>query len=249
MIIVKKEEINNLVFYDNLKIIQNKDYFKFSIDSILLPNFVFVPLNKDCKILDMCTGNAPIPLILSKKYSCSIVGVEIQEEIYDLAVKTIKLNNLNNRIKIIKDDVKNIKDYYDSDTFDLITCNPPYFKTNNGSIINSNKIKTIARHEKMINIEEIISISKKLLKNNGSLSIINRTERMIEIIELMRKYNIEPKRIQLIYPKIGKESNLFMIDGRKNGREGLKILPPLYVHNNDNTYTKDVLKMFGKDLI
>ena len=136
---------------------------------------------------------------------------------------------------------------FETDTFDLITCNPPYFKYSDTSLINDNIIKSIARHEIEINIEDIIKISKKLLKNGGSLSIVHRTERLIEIIELMRKNNIEPKRIRFIYPKENTESNLILIDGKKNGNPGLKILPPLVVHNNDESYTEEVLKMFGSE--
>ena len=136
---------------------------------------------------------------------------------------------------------------FETDTFDLITCNPPYFKKEKDSIINENMVKSIARHEIEIKLEDIITISRKLLKNGGSLCMVHRTDRLIEIIELMKKNNIEPKRIRFIYPKKNSESNLILIDGRKNGKSGLKILPPLFVHNEDGTYTEEVLKMFGSD--
>jgi tRNA1(Val) A37 N6-methylase TrmN6 len=143
-------------------------------------------------------------------------------------------------------DVKDLVSKFETDTFDIITCNPPYFKKEENSIINDNEIKSIARHEIKINLEEIIKISKKLLKNGGSLNIVHRTDRLIEIIELMRKNNIEPKRIRFIYPKMNSDSNLVLIDGRKNGKTGLKLLPPLYVHNDDGSYTDEIIKMFGK---
>lgn len=242
----KKEEkvINDLVYINNLKIVQNKNYFNFSLDSILLPNFVSITPNTKM-ILDLCTGNAPIPLVLSTKTDAKIIGVELQKDIYDLAKETIEINNLKN-IEIINKDAKNILNDYETDTFDLITCNPPYFKHLNTSIINKNDVKSIARHEISISLDDIMKISKKLLKNGGSLSIVHRTERLIEIIDLMRNNNIEPKRIRFIYPKKDKESNLVLIDGRKNGKEGLKLLSPLIVHNDDGSYTDEVLKMFGK---
>ena len=109
-----------------------------------------------------------------------------------------------------------------------------------------NSVKSIARHEIKINLDDIMKVSKKLLKNNGSLRIVHRTDRLIDIIASMKNNNIEPKRIRFIYPKTGKESNLVLIDGHKNGKTGLKILPPLYVHNEDGSYTEEVLKMFGK---
>ena len=240
----KKEIIiNDLLNYNNLKIIQNKDYFNFSLDSVLLPNFVLLSPNTK-NILDLCTGNAPIPLILSTKTKANIIGVEIQKEIYDLAKKSVKLNNINS-ISLINDDVKNITKKFETDSFDIITCNPPYFKCNENSILNDNDIKSIARHELKVNIEDIIRISKKLLKNGGSLNIVHRTDRLIEIIDLMKKNNIEPKRIQFIYPKKNSDSNIVLIDGRKNGKPGLKILKPLIVHNEDGSYTKEVLNLFG----
>lgn len=240
-----KIEINDLVYFKNIKIVQDKDYFNFSLDSILLPNFVEIT-RKTKKILDMCTGNAPIPLILSTKTDTKIYGVELQKEVYDLAKETIKINNLDNQIELINDNIKNLKKTFDTETFDIITCNPPYFKKKDDSIINENKVKSIARHEIEMELEDVMIISKALLKNEGSLALVHRTDRLIEIIELMKKHNIEPKRMRLIYPKVNMESNLVLIDGRKNGKEGLKILPPLYIHNDDNSYTSEVLEMFGK---
>ena len=240
-----KIEINDLVYFKDIKIVQNKDYFNFSLDSVLLPNFVEIT-RKTKKILDMCTGNAPIPLILSTKTDANIYGVELQKEVYDLAKETIKINKLDNQIELINDNIKNLKKIFDTETFDIITCNPPYFKKKDDSIINENKIKSIARHEIEMELEDVMIISKALLKNEGSLALVHRTDRLIEIIELMKKHNIEPKRMRLIYPKVNMESNLVLIDGRKNGKEGLKILPPLYIHNDDNSYTSEVLEMFGK---
>lgn len=240
-----KVEINDLVYFKNIKIVQNKDYFNFSLDSILLPNFVEIT-RKTKKILDMCTGNAPIPLILSTKTDAKIYGIELQKEVYDLAKETIKINNLDNQIELINDNIKNLKKIFDTETFDIITCNPPYFKKKDDSIINENKVKSIARHEIEMELEDVMIISKALLKNEGSLVLVHRTDRLIEIIELMKKHNIEPKRMRLIYPKVNMESNLVLIEGRKNGKEGLKILSPLYIHNDDSSYTSEVLEMFGK---
>lgn len=245
MVNVGKIEINDLVYFKNIKIVQDKDYFNFSLDSILLPNFVDIT-KKTKMILDMCTGNAPIPLILSTKTDAKIYAVELQREVYNLAKETIKINKLDNQIVLINNNIKNLKKIFNSETFDIITCNPPYFKKKEDSIINENIVKSIARHEIEMELEDVMLISKALLKNEGSLVLVHRTDRLIEIIELMRKHNIEPKRMRLIYPKINTESNLVLIDGRKNGKKGLKILPPLYIHNDDNSYTKEVLEMFGK---
>lgn len=243
---IKEEKIiNDLVYFDNLKIVQNKNYFNFSLDSILLPNFA--PITENTKnILDLCTGNAPVPLVLTTKTKAKIIGVELQKEVFELAKESVEINNLSTQIELINDNINNIVTKYETDTFDLITCNPPYFKHSEQSITNDNKIKSIARHEIHMELEDVFKISKKLLKNGGSICMVHRTDRLMEIIEKMKKNNIEPKRIQFIYPKINSESNLVLVDGRKNGKVGLKVLAPLYVHNEDGSYTDEVLKLFGK---
>lgn len=237
--------INDLVGYKNLKIIQNTDYFNFSLESVLLPRFCEIKKGK-LKIMDLCTGNAPIPLILSTLTDSDILGIEIQKEIYDLAIQSVKINNLQNRINIINMDVREIDEKYETDSFDLITCNPPYFKYIESSNINDNSIKSIARHELLVNMEDIVKIGRKLLKNNGSLVLVHRTERLSELIKLLEENNLAPKRIRFIYPKEGENSNLVLIDARKNGKIGLKVLPPLVCHNSDGSYTKEVLSMFER---
>lgn len=247
MINVKKQvKINDLVNFKNIKIFQHDDYFKVSLDSILLANFVNVNSNK-LKIIDLCTGNAPIPLILSTKTKSLIYGVELQEEVYNLAVKTIKYNKLENQIILINKDIKKLYKEFESDCFDIVICNPPYFKKNNNSNININFVKAIAKHEIGINLNDVILVSKKLLKNKGDIYLIHKTERLIDILELMKNNNIEPKIIRFVYPKQEKESNLVLISGKKNGKRGIKLLKPLFVHNGDGTYTEEVLKMFAKE--
>lgn len=235
--------VNDLLDYNNLKIVQDDNYFNFSLDSVLLPNFV--KLNKNTKkILDLGTGNAPIPMILSTMTNAEIYGVELQKEIYELAVESLKINKLENRIILINDNIKNLDKYFEPNSFDVIVSNPPYFKYSEKSNINETIQKTIARHEKEITLSELVSIAKKYLDNNGTFAIVHRTDRLIEIIEEFRKNNIEPKRIRLIYPKEGEESNMVLIEGRKNGNIGLKILPPLIAHNKNGDYTDEVKNMF-----
>lgn len=237
------EVLNDLVGYKDLKIFQNTEWFSFSLDSVLLPNFV--TLNKNIEtIIDLGCGNAPIPLILSTKTDAKIIGVEIQKDSYELAKKSVLYNHLDDRIELLNIDMKDLRDRYSSDSIDVITCNPPYFKFLETSNLNDNIHKVIARHEKMITLEEIISLSKYLLKNNGVLAMVHRTDRLIEIINLFQKYGLEVKKIRFIYPKINTESNMVLIEGRKNGKTGLKLLPPLYAHNEDGSYTEEVLRMF-----
>ena len=240
------EEINRLLNYKDLKIVQNTDWFKFSIDSVLLSNFVKITKNTT-NIIDFCTGNAPIPLILSTKTRANITGVEIQKDVYNLAKKSIEINNLQDRIEILNMDVKDIAQKYESDSFDLITCNPPYFKLKESSIINDNDIKSVARHEIYINLDDIFKVARKILKNNGTIAIVHRTDRLIDIIDCMKKNNIEPKRLQLVYPKFNKESNIVLIEGAKNGKSSLKVLPPIYVHDEDGNYLEKIKKMFEEE--
>ncbi len=206
----------------------------------------FCVLKNNMKIIDFCTGNAPIPMILSTLTDSNIIGVELQKEIYNLAVQSIKINNLEDRITLLNMNVLDIFNVYETDSFDLITCNPPYFKVNEFSNLNNNMIKSIARHEIEIKLEDICRISKKLLKNNGSLVLVHRTDRLSEIINMLLKYNLQPKRIRFLYPKEQENSNLVLIDARKNGNVGLKVLPPLICHNMDGSYTKEVLDMFRR---
>jgi methyltransferase len=236
--------INDLVGYDNLKIVQNSNYFNFSLESVMIPRFCV--LKNNMKIIDFCTGNAPIPMILSTLTDSNIIGVELQKEIYNLAVQSVKINNLEDRITLLNMNVLDIFNVYETDSFDLITCNPPYFRVNEFSNLNNNMIKSIARHEIEIKLEDICRISKKLLKNNGSLVLVHRTDRLSEIINMLLKYNLQPKRIRFLYPKELENSNLVLIDARKNGNIGLKVLPPLICHNMDGSYTKEVLDMFRR---
>ena len=237
---------NRLLNFDNMYIYQNNDWFTFSLDSVLLANFVTINL-RDKKIIDLATGNAPVLMLLSLRTKANMYGVELQKEVYDLAIKSININNLGDQIKIINDDVKNLLSYFRSDSFDVITCNPPYFKYKDGCNINNNMIKAIARHEKELKLEDVIAISSKLLKNGGRLALVHRPYRLIEIILLMKKYNMVPKKIRFVYPKRGYDCNILLIEATKNGNDGnLKIMDPLYVYDDFGEYTFEVRRMFGE---
>lgn len=236
--------INDLLGYDNLKIVQNPEWFSFSLDSVLLPNFV--TLNKDVRnILDLGTGNAPIPMILSTlTEKANIYGIEIQKDVFEMAEESVKINKLENRIKLINDDMKKLDQYFEANFFDVIVSNPPYFKLEELSKKNEDEHKTIARHEEKITLSELVKIAKKYLKNNGVFAMVHRSDRLIEIIEEMRKNNIEPKKIQLIYPKKNTNSNMVLIEGKKNGNPGLIIKEPLYIHDENGEYLEEINKLF-----
>ncbi len=235
--------INYLLGYKNLSIVQNTDMFNFSLDSVLLANFVTIN-KKANKILDIGCGNAPIPLILSTKTNANIIGIEIQKEVSELAFESIKLNKLDKQITIINDDIN--KWYLDQEVnqFDIILSNPPFFKYRDTSNLNDSIYKQIARHEIKLNLSQLCMISKNMLKTNGVLALVHRPERLIDIIIEMRKNNIEPKRIQLVYPSPNSDANILLIEGRKNGKPGLKFLPPLYSHLANGEYTDQIKKFF-----
>jgi len=235
--------INYLLGYKDLKIVQDNEMFNFSLDSVLLPNFVTIN-KKINKILDIGCGNAPIPLILTTKTDAKITGVEIQKEVYELALESININNKQEQINIVNKDINQYYKEIETDSFDVITCNPPFFKYIESSNINKNDYKTIARHEVKLNLNQLFTIARKLLKNNGVIAIVHRPERFVEVIEEMKNNNIEPKRVQFVYPKKNMEANIMLIEGSKNGNPGLKILPPIYTHLDNGEYSDEITKYF-----
>lgn len=242
----KVEVINDLLGYEGLKIIQRPDIFNFSLDSTILADFVTI--NKSTKeIIDLGCGNGYIPIFLTLRTNAHITGVEIQEEIYDIAKRSVSLNNLDSQITIINEDMKNIPSLYMKKRIDVITCNPPYFPYKEESLINLSAYQTIARHEVKITLDEVLAVANSTLKDGGIFAMVHRSERLIDILESFRRHNIEPKRIRFVYPKTSsKESLAVLIEGIKTGKPGsLKILPPLYVNNSDGSYTKEILKIFN----
>ena len=236
---------NRLLNFDNMIIYQDDDYFLFSLDSVLLANFVTIRFT-DKKIIDLCTGNAPVPMLMSFKTKARLFGVELQEYVYNMGVDSINENGLASQIQMINEDVLNLDKIYDSGDFDIVTCNPPYFKYAKSSLINEFSGKAIARHEISIKVEDIVKMAGYLLKNGGIFAMVHRPDRLIEIIDLMKKYNIEPKKIRFCYPKINKEANILLIEGVKNGKSGLKILTPLIIHDDNGNYTSEVHNLFSK---
>lgn len=221
------KEINDLYDY-GYKIVQKADYFKFSLDSMLLANFVNINM-ADSKLLDFCTGNCPIPIILSNSIK-NIVAFEVQKEIYELGDESLTLNNINN-VKLINDDIKNIGNYYEEGYFDIITCNPPYFKVIDSSRINDNSVKAIARHEILIKLEDIVSLAYKFLRDKGKLYIVYRPDRLMELLKLFDKYKFGVKKLQCCYNNSDSLSSMILIEAMKNGHDDLKILAPLYTEN------------------
>lgn len=225
-----KIEKNDLFDYKGMCIYQDKDSFKFSVDSILLSEFVDLK-KTDTSILDICSGNAVVPMVLSVKTDIKMVGYEIQDGIYKLGKMSIEENKLSNQITLINDNVKNIGNYYKPESFDIITCNPPYFKIEEKGFINKNERLSLARHELTLNLEDIFKISFKYLKNNGRLYLVHRVTRLDEIIILANKYRVNVKKIQFISTKSDNVPYLVLIKCVKNSKNGVIINPIVNIMN------------------
>lgn len=221
-----QNSLNDLFDYDYM-IYQNDDYFKFSIDSVLLAEFVDKKKGQT-KFIDLCSGNAPVPMILSKKFGTDIeiTGVELQKEIYDLGKLSIDYNNIKNII-LINDNISNIPLTHE---YDVVTCNPPYFKVSESSNVNENKIKAIARHEIATDLENVIKVSSGLLKNQGYFYMVHHQDRLADIINFMNTYNIGVKKIQPIFNDETSECCFVLIEGIYNGKDYVKIEQPIYLN-------------------
>ncbi|WP_099353534.1 tRNA1(Val) (adenine(37)-N6)-methyltransferase [Fredinandcohnia onubensis] len=231
---------------ENLRIIQSPSVFAFSLDTVLLARFVYVPIQKG-KIIDLCTGNGVIPLLLSRRSKAEITGVEIQERIYDMAKRNIEYNELSTQLSVIHGDIKDMPDQLGRGKFDVVTCNPPYFPTPKADEMNQNEYIRIARHEIYCTLEDVVRVSSQLVKQGGKVAFVHRPGRLMDILTLMRQYRIEPKRLQFVHPRLGKEANTILVEGIKFGNADLKILPPLYIYNEQNEYTKEIRKILYGD--
>ncbi len=235
--------LNDILGYKNRKIYQNLDYFSFSLDSIMLANFATIR-KRDKNIVDLGSGNGVIPLIMSLRTSEKIIGVELQKELSDLAIKSVKYNKLEDKIIILNENIKNFATGKNLNKFDLVVCNPPFFKVNEyKNFFNLSKQKLIARHEIELTLSELLGCAKKILKSDGNFCMVHRTDRLIEIINEFHKNNIEPKRIQFVYENIEKPSNLVLIEGQLNGKVGLKIEKPFILKNLDGTNSYEYEKL------
>jgi len=225
------------------KLIQNPELFCFGIDAVLLSDFAKVPQGK--RVIDLGTGNGIIPILLEAKHNAkSLVGLEIQKESADLARRSVELNHLEDRIKIVNGDIKEADRIFGAASFEVVTCNPPYMNENHG-IQNDFTPKAIARHEIMCTLEDVISQASKLLKPGGNLYMVHRPHRLIDIISLLREYRIEPKRLRFVHPYVTKEPSMVLIEGNRGGKPNLRVDSPLIIYEDVNKYTKEILDIYG----
>ncbi|AOX43354.1 methyltransferase [Spiroplasma sp. NBRC 100390] len=237
--------LNDLLDYEGIKINQRTDMFNFSLDTVLLARFATLNA-KTKKILDIGTNNAAIPLILSKLTSAEITGIELQQEAVQLAEENVVLNQKTTQIRIVHDDINEYVKINANFKYDLILCNPPFFKIGESKLNEKSKLLIPARHETTLTLEDIILAAKKLIANRGYFTIIHRTTRLFEITTLLTKNGFNIKRLQFIHPFQESEANNVLIEARFQGGDGLIIERPIIVHNNDYQYSDTVLKLFRK---
>lgn len=235
-----------------LKIIQNTDYFLFGMDSVILANMVKV--KKEDIILDLGTGSMVMPILISAKTDNEkIIGVELQKEMYDLAIKNIKLNNLEERLYILNDDIKNIesirkkvKNIIGKDKVDIVIANPPYKQVGTGSK-SIGDVKYIARHEVKLSLQNIFETASKLLKNKGKLYIVHKPERIVDLLSFGRKYKLEAKKINILQPTKNKRPSIVIIEYVLGGGNECKIEPVIMEYNEDGSYTEEILELYGME--
>lgn len=229
-------------FYNGLKLIQDENYFKLGVDSILLANFA--KLKTNMKICDLGSGNGCIPiLLLSKNKNLFIDGIEIQKDSIHLANQNIKLNNLHNNFRVLNEDLKNnslTKGYYD-----MVISNPPYYDINSGNTSLS-EFKKIARSEINCTINDVCLCASQLLKFGGTFNLVHKTDRLADVIYALKSVNLEPKRIRLVTHTINSVSKIVLIEAKKYGNIGVKFEKPLIIKDENGNDTEEILKIYNK---
>lgn len=243
----ENERIDSLLA-ENLQIIQSADVFSFSLDAVLLADFVRPVHRPDRQAVDLCAGNGAVGLFISRKFAGKIDQVEIQPRLADMNRRSLELNGLTDRIKVYNRDLKDAFSFLEKDSYDVVTCNPPYFKTLPQSKKNPNPYLALARHEIAVTLEDTVKITSGLLKAGGKAYYVHRPERLMEILNTMLAHRLAPKRIKLVYPKQQRDANMVLIEAIKDGKpDGLKFLPPIITYTDQNEYTATIKEiLYGK---
>ena len=225
------------------QIIQDPERFCFGMDAVLLSSFANI--KKGERVLDLGTGTGIIPILLeAKTQGKHFTGLEIQPESADMATRSVRYNQLEDKISIVTGDIKDASNIFGASSFEVITTNPPYMIDDHG-LKNGADAKTIARHEVLCTLDDTLMQSARILKQSGRFYMVHRPFRLAEIFAKMVAYGIEPKRMQLVYPHINKEPNMVLIEGYRGGKSRITIEKPLIVYNEDGSYTDDILRMYG----
>ena len=243
MVIHENEQLDDLQI-NGLKIIQKKDGFKFGTDAVLLSDFA-KDIHSDTT-LDLCTGTGIIPLLLSAKTTAKAIhAIEIQNETAEMAKRSVLINSLSDRVFIRCGDLRECVGEYKKRSFDLITCNPPYIRAGS-AILNCNDSKIISRHEGMCNLEDIVKVSSQLISLSGHLVMVHRPSRLCDLLYLMRKYDIEPKRIRLVHKDTKSPPILFLADGLYKGKSDVSVLPPLILYKENGEQTDELKNIYQR---
>ena len=238
------ETIDDLLI-DGLKLIQKKEGFRFTLDSVLLAQFATIKPGD--RVVDIGTGTGIIPHILSTRAkNVRIVGIEIIEDMVEMADRSVKLNGLADMIEIIAGDIRDIHKRIGGGTATLVTANPPYWSAGNGKP-SIHEGRAMARHELTCTFEDVVSCAAKLLNYQGRFAIIHRAERLLEICRLLREYQLEPRRMQFIHSFRDRPAQHVLLEARRNAAPDLKVLPPLIVYREPGKYTQEILKWYGKE--
>ena len=225
------------------QIIQDPNRFCFGMDAVLLSSFA--KAKEGDSVLDLCTGTGIIPILMEAKTKADkFVALEIQEDSADMARRSVLLNHLEEKIDIVTGDVKEADTLFKAASFDVITCNPPYMTGQHG-LRNKDEAKTIARHEVLCTLEDVIRVSAKLLKPGGNFFMVHRPFRLSEIIVLLHQYKLEPKRMQLVYPYVDKEPNMVLIEANRGGKPRLTVEKPLIVYKEPGIYMSEIYDVYG----
>lgn len=225
------------------RIIQNKDKFCFGMDAVLLSGFARV--NPGDRVIDLGTGTGIIPILLEAKYDGEhYTGLEIQEEMAEMAARSVRLNGLEEKIDIVKGDICRARELLGLAVFDVVTCNPPYMNDAHG-LKNPELPKAIARHEVLCTLEDVVRESAGILKPGGHFFMVHRPHRLIEIISTLVKYKLEPKRMKMVHPFVDKDANMVLIEAVRGGKSMIKVEPPLVVYRDVGVYTDEIYEVYG----
>ncbi len=225
------------------RIIQSKDGFCFGMDAVLLTFFAKVKEGED--VIDLGTGTGIIPILLeAKTEGRHFTGLEIQDKSVDMASRSVEFNGLKDKIDIVKGDICQVFSQFPKGSFDVVTTNPPYMNDMHG-IKNPDMPKAIARHEVLCTLEDVVSAGAGLLKQNGRLYMVHRPHRLVEIINTLVKYKLEPKRIQFVHPFVDKEANMVLIEAVKGGKSMVKLEKPIIVYDEPGKYTEFIHEIYG----
>ncbi|WP_199794882.1 tRNA1(Val) (adenine(37)-N6)-methyltransferase [Paenibacillus faecalis] len=240
IVLHSSERIDDLLTHE-LGIIQSDEVFSFSMDAVLLARFANIP--RKGRILDMCTGNGVIPLLLSTRTNALIEGIEIQPRLADMARRSVALNHLQERIQIQEGDLRELHLKTGHGIYDAITVNPPYIPLN-GSDIKLNRHQAIARHEIHCTLEEVIQSGARLVRPGGKLFMVHKPQRLAEIISLMQKYRLEPKIIRFVHPRLHMEANMVLIECMKDGKPEVRLHPPIIVYDDQGQYCQEMMDIY-----